>query len=727
MDIMSKPLPEIEEWFLARVEETPLQADDLLAVLKSVGADPERRAAAESWSELFLERLKKERDTVHGAALIELRAGWMAGAKSDAEIRAAADRWLTDLFSREPVGRNFVPGAGFRENRPPAECFRRLRLLMNLKPGAFCVHKSWGPGTVKRLDDFYAKVVIDFAGRPNHEMGYAFAAESLELPGDDHLLAYRHRRPDELKALLRDNPAEVVRITLRSFGPMPLARLQQTLSPSILPASELKAFWDAARKALVAAGDCEIPAKKLEPIRLIDRAATPVERWTARFRDERRLEVLTVYFEELLQDRDRPRANPAFDALLRDKMGAVLYGAAGSREELVVRTMLAACQLELIPAGADLAAMRGRWLHRETFKALLNDLPVRLIRNFLDLVTDRLADEKAVRLLLDLVPTLNLSPTSESIDHLRANGREEILRDALRQVAYRRKENILFLCWMARNLDLVQEWGLVPLEELPFRVIDMLRGTFMHETLRAANGLKLLLNDREWLQRTVGAMDAVRRADFVRLVREPDAAMYFDAQALLGRMIVLFPELAAFFESDLTKPARPVSGLTSWRSYTKRQRQYERLVNIEIPKNARDIEIARSYGDLRENHEYKTAKEMQGLLHRRQEEMQRDLQTVRGSDFEGFPTDTAGMGTQVDIEYAGGEKVTYTILGEWDQEPDLHIISCQSGLGKRLEGLKPGDPVAVPDAEGKDREARLTAIRPLPPEIRTWVKDMTAQ
>jgi transcription elongation GreA/GreB family factor len=503
-----------------------------------------------------------------------------------------------------------------------------------------------------------------------------------------------------------------------------MARLQQTLCPGIVPAAGWKAFWESARKGLLAAGDCEIPAKKLEPLRLIDRTATPAERWTARFREERRLEVLTALFEELIQDRDRPQGDPAFERLLGDKMTAVLLGAARSQEELVVRTMLTARQMKVAPDQVNMAVMRARWLTEKTFKSLLNDLPVRLVCPFILMVTEELTE--GVPLLLSLIPVLNLSPMSEAIELLREKGMEEIQRDALRKVAYGRHENIRFLCWMAKNLDRVKEWGLVQLEELPFRIIEMLRGVFMYENLRAANMLKILLNDKEWLQRTVGLMDEVRRADFLRLVRESDAAMYFDAQSLLGRLIVLFPELAAAFESDVTRPLRPTSGLTSWRSYTRRQRQMERLVNIELPKNARDIEVARSYGDLRENHEYKTAREMQAILLRRQEDLQRDLQTVRGTDFEGFSTDTAGMGVQVELEFTDGSKTVYTILGEWDQDPEWNIISCQSGLGKRLEGLKTGDAAAIPVDEGQDREARVTAIRPLPPEIKEWVRNMTA-
>ena len=718
--LISKPLTEIEEWFLTRVEETPLQVADLLAVLKAVAGDPERRSAAESWAELLHERLKKDHDMPSGVALAELRASWLSG-KPDGEVRGICEKWLSDLFSREAAGRNFIPGAGFRDPGSPDACFRRLRLLMNLKPGAFCVHQSWGPGTVKRLDDFYSKVVVDFAGHPNHELSYAFVGSSLELPGEEHLLAIQHRDPARLQALVRDNPAEVVRLALRSFGSMPVARLQETLCPAVLPASAWKAFWESARKALLAGGDCEIPGKKLEPLRLVDATATPSERWSARFRDERRLEALTVLFEELVQERERPADDPVFDGLLRDKMAAVLNGAEGSKENLVVRAVLAGHALGLMPGEGDLARMRNRWLEKKELKGLLNDLPVRLVKPFIRLVTAEFRE--GVAALLALIPTLHLSPMSEAIDLLRESGHEATVREALCQVAFGRHENIRFLFWMARNLDRVRAWGMAPLEELPFRAIEILRGVFMYEDLRAANGLRALLTDKEWLQQTVGKMDEVRRADFLRLVREPDAAMYYDAQALLGRLIVLFPELAAAFHTEET---RPNSGLTSWRTYTQRQRQLDRLVTVEIPRNARDIEVARGYGDLRENHEYKSAKEAQALLMRRKEELQRDLQTVKGTDFENFQTDAAGMGVEVEIEFPDGARIRYAVLGEWDQDAALGIISCQSGLGKRLAGLKPGEAIGIPDGNGVETPARLAAVMPLSPEIKQWVRTMDA-
>ena len=53
----------------------------------------------------------------------------------------------------------------------------------------------------------------------------------------------------------------------------------------------------------------------------------------------------------------------------------------------------------------------------------------------------------------------------------------------------------------------------------------------------------------------------------------------------------------------------------------------------KIPANSKEIAVARSYGDLRENHEYKAAKEMQKILMRRKEELETQLARARGTDF----------------------------------------------------------------------------------------------
>ena len=73
--------------------------------------------------------------------------------------------------------------------------------------------------------------------------------------------------------------------------------------------------------------------------------------------------------------------------------------------------------------------------------------------------------------------------------------------------------------------------------------------------------------------------------------------------------------------------------MVSWSSLEKRKAEYEELVNKKIPENTKEIGVARSYGDLRENFEFKAAKQMQAVLMRRKVGTRSMLHNARGTDF----------------------------------------------------------------------------------------------
>src|SRR4030095_11237519 len=89
--------------------------------------------------------------------------------------------------------------------------------------------------------------------------------------------------------------------------------------------------------------------------------------------------------------------------------------------------------------------------------------------------------------------------------------------------------------------------------------------------------------------------------------------------------------------------------IASWPSREARKEEYDDLVNKKIPQNRQDIQIARSYGDLRENFEYKSAKEQQRVLMRRKSELERDLARARGTDFADVAGDKVAIGTTVKL------------------------------------------------------------------------------
>ena len=144
--------------------------------------------------------------------------------------------------------------------------------------------------------------------------------------------------------------------------------------------------------------------------------------------------------------------------------------------------------------------------------------------------------------------------------------------------------------------------------------------------------------------------------------------------------------------------------IVSWASLEKRKNEYEELVNKKIPENTKEISVARSYGDLRENFEFKAAKEMQRVLLRRKSEMEVALSLARGTNFENPDTTQVGIGTVVTVRnLETGATITYTILGAWDGQPEQHVISYQAAMGQALLGLGVGQQAELPTETGTER------------------------
>ena len=109
------------------------------------------------------------------------------------------------------------------------------------------------------------------------------------------------------------------------------------------------------------------------------------------------------------------------------------------------------------------------------------------------------------------------------------------------------------------------------------------------------------------------------------------------------------------------------------------------------------MKIARSYGDLRENFEYKSAKDQQKYLNNRKSELQRDISRARGTDFKGADATAVNIGTIVNLINEGGQEETYTVLGAWDSDPEKKELSYLSELGAAFLNKKIGETVQVRD------------------------------
>ncbi|MCF7848980.1 MAG: GreA/GreB family elongation factor [Kiritimatiellales bacterium] len=695
-----------EEWFLGQLEAVEIDAPGLVDVFTEM-AEADRGAEADEWAALLRDTLMARDDI--SQALHVLR--WQALARGTVDDLKGT---LEKMLSKHRNERKLIEPAGFGTTTPVKECFERLRHLRSLKKKMLCYNKTWGFGIITRVDHFYQRVEIDFELKGDHELAFNYAAEALDVLTNDHILAIKHKTPEVLQQMVSENPAEVVRITLRSYGPLSVPQLQEMLVPSVLAEADWKKFWDSARKVLKNDASVEIPRKRSESIVLHKKALAYDDEWFAVIRADCDIPGLFVRFKEILEKKIDVASEAAQEALA-NRLAFIINGAPLAHPEWKAEGIIYARTFGVEPAGLDLADLIRKLIAGDLVTAL-ERLPARQLQTLLKILIE--TDKEAVTgILEEVIPVVSYPVLNEIMSVLVASGGEEAVRSIMSAAVAKRTAGSPMLLWCQRTPELIEKWNLISKGDLAFRIQEVLEVHNAGLMLRAQNQLRERFQQEEWLQDVMAAMTEQQRRDFLRRANEGLGWDTLDRKSVVAKILRQYPKMqdVILAPKGSEAPKKEIS-FTSKRSYAARQSQLERIMMVEIPENSKEIELARSYGDLRENAEFKYAKERQGLLMAQSAQIAEELAKVKPTDFANVSTDAVAMGTGVELVFEDGTVETWYVLGAWDQNEALSTVSSETRLAKALIGHTVGETLTVPAGQ-----CLLKAILPLSDEIKAWV------
>ncbi len=130
--------------------------------------------------------------------------------------------------------------------------------------------------------------------------------------------------------------------------------------------------------------------------------------------------------------------------------------------------------------------------------------------------------------------------------------------------------------------------------------------------------------------------------------------------------------------------------------------ELQRLKAVERPAASKAIAEAREKGDLRENAEYDAAKEAQGLLEAKINQLEGELINARVIDEGTIDTSKVSILTKVTVTNLTNKKqVTYHLVSEKEADLKLGKISVTSPIGKGLLGKQVGEVAEVQVPAGK--------------------------
>jgi transcription elongation GreA/GreB family factor len=589
----------------------------------------------------------------------------------------------------DPAG--MIEAIGIRdEAMPMAQIFRRWNLFSALREGGFCCHQARGKGRIEEIDGIANELHIRFQN-------------VICLPLDQALGSLALVLEDSLVEELLDGRKKWTQV-------VSVPRTPQMLRSSLM------SLEDDVDPALVTLLGGEV-AKATAVIELLAEETAEEETETAeRSRSWTEARSVKELVELVAEEKSLVYSSAAEENLCKlwervvDRVDqAELF--AGSVALLWSKTESTAWLAEMLrqfPEGAV-------WADIELFSGVSDRLPGRQVPGWFAATAAAVGLERLEDLILEM--PLRLWPVAEKVlNELGKDGTQLLARKASAALV-RGLVTADVAIWLWRSG--CQEREVLADVQRLFRILARpVTGSY----LRASHELRKMIFEDEEFQRFI-LQDGSERAisSMIGCIRHLPVLDHGERQSLLVRIVRLYPAARALVEdktrTKVRKKAMPRE--TSLRSYELRRKELQEIINVKIPQNSRAIGHALSYGDLRENAEYKAAKEEQAYLGARRAELEEDLHRVRPVDFaEKTVGEVVMPGSTVVLEMADGASREIHVLGEWDSVPEKQMISCKTPVGELLVGRQAGAKVTLTSGE----EATVTEIRALSPEMVEWLR-----
>jgi len=568
---------------------------------------------------------------------------------------------------------------------------RHVDALTQLAEGGCCIHRSWGFGRIKTVDTVFARFTIDFPGKPGHTMDLAFAAELLKPIPKDHILA---RKAADIEAVrhLAAHHIDLIKLVLNSYGGQATTdQINHVLVPDVIR-DDWKKWWDTAKREMKKDGHFIVPLKKTELVVYQAKETSLQDRLLTDFRAAKGLKAKVVIVGEMTKSAEDLKDKAAAATEVIAALNPEIISYQRTQPSVAMEAVLARDEIReiagLLPVGIEVTAAQ-IWLQEGIkFGPMLELIPAakhhRALESYKLANPDRWQD-----VLRSSLNHVSSKLCREFAGLLIAEGKWDLLKESLARLINQHTASSELLLWLGRERSDSFADILGP-EVFRAMLTAMERDQFNE---KRSNRLRdFILEDLNLLGELTASADIEVVKDLTRALQLSPVFDDMDKRSLLARLVKKHPAVQSLVSGEQTK--QDAALLVSWESLDRRRTEYQELVQKKIPANSKEIAIARSYGDLRENHEYKAAKEMQKVLMRRKEELEAQLMRARGTDFSNAKTDAVNIGTVVlATDLGAGKPETFTILGAWDSDPDKGLISYLSPVGAAFLNHKVGDEV----------------------------------
>jgi transcription elongation factor GreA-like protein/transcription elongation GreA/GreB family factor len=612
--------------------------------------------------------------------------------KNDEDLANLIYRHLKEYYPNDKNFNEKIKLIGLRANTDFQGAISKFELLSHIDKGKFVYHKSgWGTGEILDVSHLREEMSLEFEyviGQRN--LSFENALKTLVPLDDDHFLSRRFGNPDLLEKQAKENPLEILHLLLKDLGPKSASEIKDNLCELVIPEKEWNKWWQQLRSKIKKDTLIDKPKKLSEPFSLREKEISYEEILHKDLEANPKPNEIIEMVYSFLRDYPQTLKNEDFKTSLTTKLLDVL-----ALEDILIEQKLEIYYLldylkinkeneikkiiETYPSIKDLISKLSIVaLKKRTFTEIK-----KYLKNYEDHFQEMLfeVDQNTLReyLLSELIS--NSNKIKDKINDLVKN---PILHPTF-FIWYFQK----VISKTHRELPFTDEKGINLFFESFLILLDHLYNKIEYRDL-AKKMLNILTSKRYALIRdrfNNASMNEVK--EYLLLATKCRLLEDHDIKIIHSLAKVAFPTLDSKISLEKEEDKAEIIFITQ-EKYIKLKETIERLSTFEMIENSKEIEEARSHGDLRENAEYKAALERRDRLQQEIKTLSEKFSLAKILLPKDVITSEVSVGCIVKCK-SKDKEITFTILGPFEADADKNILSFQSKVAKNMIGKSISD------------------------------------
>ena len=615
---------------------------------------------------------------------------------NDSGLGSLVMDYVTKKFGHHKQFDLMIKLVGLRDLKEFQGAVSNMELLCHMHKGHFVFHSGgWGVGEIMDVSFLREQISLEFdyvAGRKDVSFQNAF--KTLIPISKEHFLARRFGSPDLLEAFAKEHPVETIKMLLKDLGPKSAAEIKNELCDLVIPESEWTKWWQSTRTKIKKDSSIEVPEELKDCFRLRETEFGHEERLQKALDKKPSPDELLQIIYSFLRDFPVALKNAGLKKNIQQKLQACQESEQLTEvQELQLNFLLE----DLHPQEAH-PAITQIINNYSSFDGLISNISIVAFKKRA-LVEVKKHRKDWVDLFLDLLLKIDQTTLRDFIfeELLKAKEEDAIVKKLLAALEHPGHYPNVILWYFKKIMDgekipLADQDGKNRFLESFFILLSILDKSGPSSRDLTKKMLQFITNGRYAVIRKIfqgATIDEVQ--EFLLLATKCLSFTTHDIKIFHSLAEVVHPSLAKLRKKYDHDEVEEEIIWTTEEGLNKIKVRIEEIATVETVENAKEIEVARSHGDLRENSEFKYALERRDRLQGELKYLSDQVKKARVLTKADVSTDKIGVGNVIECADDKGNVVTYTLLGPWDANTEANILSFQSKLAQDIKGLKVGD------------------------------------